>query len=102
MPGGGERFAEEREGNLRQDASAVAGAGVGADAAAMGQIDEAGQGALDDLARGPAGDVDDQTDAAGIVLERRVPERRDAVGEAGCCLHDLLSPAGIHVVDPAR
>ncbi len=101
VAGGGEGFAEEREGNLRQDASTIAGAGVGADASAMGQIDEAGQGALDDLARGPAGDVDDETDAARIALERRVPERRGAVGEAGCCLHDLLSPAGIHVVDPA-
>jgi hypothetical protein len=35
------------------------------------------------------------------VLERRIPERRTAVGEAGSCLHNLVSPAGIHVVDPS-
>ncbi len=64
MAGGGERFTEQRERDLRQHASAVAGAGVGADASAMGQIDEPGQGAVDDLARGPTGDVDDETDAA--------------------------------------
>ena len=90
LPGGGEVFAEEGVGNLRQDASAIAGAGIGADASAMSEIDETGQSALDDLARGPAGDVDDETDATRVVLERRIPERRATVGEAGCCVHDLV------------
>ena len=76
VAGGGERFAEQGERNLRQDASAIAGTGIGADASAVGEIDEAGQGALDDLARRPAGDIDDETDAARVALERRVPERR--------------------------
>ena len=76
MTGGGECFTEEGERDLGQHAGAIAGAGVGANASAMGQIDESGQGALDDLARGPTGDVDDETDAARIVLVRWVPERR--------------------------
>jgi hypothetical protein len=63
-PGSGEVFAKERVGNLCQDASAITGAGIGADASAMSEIDEAGQSALDDLARGPSGNVDDETDAA--------------------------------------
>jgi hypothetical protein len=50
MAGGGEGFAEESDGNLGQYAGAVTGAGVGADASAMGQIDEPSQGTLDDLA----------------------------------------------------
>ena len=83
VSGGGEVFAEEGVGNLRQDASAIAGAGIGADASAMSQIDEAGQGALDDLARGPAGDVDDETDAARVALERRIPERGATSAERG-------------------
>src|SRR5688500_1450583 len=80
VPGGGEVFTEKGVGNLRQDAGAIAGAGISADASAMSEIDEAGQSALDDLTRGPAGDVDDESDAARIVFERRIPERRDTVG----------------------
>jgi hypothetical protein len=64
MAGGGESFIEQGAWDLGQDAGAIAGAGVGADAAAVGEIDEAGQGALDDLARRPAGDIDDETNAA--------------------------------------
>ena len=102
VAGGGEGLGEESEGDLGQHAGAIAGAGVGADASAMGQIDEPSQGTLDDPARGPAGDVDDETDAARIALERGIPERRDAVVGAGCWLHDVHSPAGIHIVDPGR
>jgi hypothetical protein len=102
VAGGREVFAEEGVGNLRQDASAIAGAGIGANASAMSEIDEASQGALDDLARGAAGDVDNETDATRVVFERRVPERSATVGKAGGCVHDLDSPAGVHVIDPAR
>jgi hypothetical protein len=62
VSGGHEVFVEEGVGNLRQDASAIAGAGIGADASAMSEIEKAGQSALDNLARGTAGDVDDETD----------------------------------------
>jgi hypothetical protein len=55
----------------------------------MSEIDETGQSALDDLTGGPASDVDDKTDAARIVLERRIPERCATVDEAGCCVHDF-------------
>jgi hypothetical protein len=50
MPGGRECFREQGERDLGQYASAIAGAGVGADAPAMSQIDESGQGALNDPA----------------------------------------------------
>ena len=101
MPGGGEVFAKEGMGNLRQDASAIASTGIRADASAMSEIDQPGQCAIDDLARRPTGNVDDETDPTGIVLERWIPEGCAGVGEAGRCLHDLVSPAGIHVHDPS-
>jgi hypothetical protein len=42
MADGREGFVEKRQGDLRQDTSTIASAGVGTDPAAMGQIDEAG------------------------------------------------------------
>ena len=43
------------------------------------------EGALDDLARGAAGDVDDETDAAGVVLVGRARRAARSIGR-GCCI----------------
>ena len=65
---------EERVGNLHQDAGAVAGARVGADRAAMLEIDEDRERILDDLVGLAPLDVGDEADAAGILVERGIVE----------------------------
>ena len=66
--------------DLGEDASAVTGARIRSHSAAMGEIDQTGQGASDDIVGSATVDVDDQPDPAGIVLERRVVERSTCSG----------------------
>ena len=63
---------EELVRDLHQDAGAVAGARIGADRAAMLEVDQDGQRVVDDLVRLAALDVGDESDAAGILGERRI------------------------------
>ena len=72
--GRGAGFGQEAMRSLEQDAGAVARAFFAAAGAAVVQIGENGQALLDDVVRAPALDVDDETDAAGVVLEARVVE----------------------------
>ena len=60
--------------HLDQDAGAVAGIGLGAAGAAVVEVLQDLQRLLEDPVRSPALDVDDEPDAAGIVLEARVVE----------------------------
>ena len=61
--------AEEAVGDLDQDAGAVAGVGLGARRAAVLEVAERADAHRHDLVAGPALDVDDERDAAGVVLE---------------------------------
>jgi hypothetical protein len=63
---------EQRIGDLDQDAGAVADERIGADGAAMVEIDEDFEAAADQIVRLPALDVDDKADAARIVLVPRI------------------------------
>ena len=65
---------EELVRNLHQDAGAVAGARIGADRAAMLEIEQDGQRILHDLLGLPALDVGDEADAAGILGEGGIVE----------------------------
>ena len=60
--------------DLHQDAGAVAGARIGADRAAMLEIEQDGQRVLDDLVRLAALDVGNESDAAGILFLRRIEQ----------------------------
>jgi hypothetical protein len=66
------RFDEEAMRHLQQDAGAVAGIDLRPACAAVIQVCEHLQGLLQDAVRFAAFDIDDETDAARIVLERRV------------------------------
>ena len=58
--------------HLDENARAVAGIGLAAAGAAVVQVQQHLQGLLDDRVGLPALDVDDEPDAAGLVLELRV------------------------------
>ena len=84
MAGGGQGEAqllrlagEEGMRDLHQDAGAVTGAWIGADGAAMLQVDQNGESILDDLVRLAALDIGNEADTAGILVER-------GIVEAGC------------------
>ena len=62
-------LAQELVGNLNQDAGAVAGVHFAAARPAVQQVDENLQRLADDAVRPHALDVDDEADAAGVVLE---------------------------------
>ena len=70
-------LAQKRVRHLHEDAGAVAGRRLAAARAAMQQVDQDAQPLLDNGVRAAALDVDDEADAAGIVLVRRVVQ-------AGC------------------
>ena len=72
MPSGVGHLAEEPIGRLNQDAGAVTGVGLAAARAAVLEVDEHLQPALDDGVRAHALDVDDEPDAARVVFEARV------------------------------
>jgi hypothetical protein len=65
-------FPKEPIGRLNQNASAVAGVGLTAARAAMLQVDEHLEPALDDSMRTLSFDVDNEADAARVMLEARV------------------------------
>ena len=67
-------MAQQLVGHLDHAAGAVAHQRVGADRAAMVEIDEDLQAAPDDIVRFPALDVRDKADAARIVLVPRIVE----------------------------
>ena len=75
---------EEAMRNLHEHAAAVAELGVGADRAAMVEIDEDLQALLEDVVRLAVAHVGDEADAAGIVLPGGVVEalgaRQERVG----------------------
>ena len=66
----GEKFVR----HLHQDAGAVAGARIGADRAAVLEIDKDGQRVFDDLVRFASLDVGNKSDAAGILFQRRIKQ----------------------------
>ena len=66
--------AEERVRDLREDAGAVAGAGVGADRAAVLQVAQRVEGGVDDVVPGGAAQGGDHRQAAGVLLAARVVE----------------------------
>ncbi len=69
IPAETRRFlAEERIGDLNQDAGAVAGVDLAPARAAVLQVDQHLQRLTDDRVRAPALDISDEPDAAGIVL----------------------------------
>ena len=74
MPSALRLAGEELVRDLHQDAGAVAGARIGADRAAMLEVDQNRQRILDDLVRLAALDVGDESDAAGILGECRIVE----------------------------
>src|SRR5262249_39546782 len=63
--------------DLYQDARAVAGERVAAARAAMGEIAQYLEPLLDDAVRGLTLHVDDEADAAGVVLEARIAQPSD-------------------------
>ena len=63
---------EERVRRLDEDAGAVAGIGFAAAGAAVLQVMQDLDGLLNDVVRLAALDVDDEADAAGVVLELRI------------------------------
>src|SRR5262249_13492449 len=63
---------EELVRDLYQNARAVAGARIGANRPAVFEIAEDGERILDQLVRFPALDVGNETDAAGVLLERGI------------------------------
>ena len=75
-------LAQERVGDLHQDAGAVAGVGLGAGGAAVVEVAQGGEGLGHDVVAGLAGQGRDEGDAAGVVLVARVVEplgRRERV-----------------------
>ena len=82
--------AKELVRHLRQNAGAVAGQRIAAAGAAVGQIDQDLQARADDLVALLAAHVDDEADAAGVVLVRGIVEalrgRADRACFGSCCM----------------
>ena len=70
----GRFLGEELVRRLHQNAGAVAGARIGADRAAMFEIDQDGQRVFDDLVRFAAFDIGNKSDPAGILFQRRIKQ----------------------------
>ena len=70
----GRLLGEELVRRLHQYAGAVAGARIGADGAAMFEIDQDGQRVFDDLVRFAAFDIGNKSDPAGILFQRRIKQ----------------------------
>jgi hypothetical protein len=92
--GRGRPLAHEAVRHLNQDARAVSRVGFATARAAVLQVDQDLETARDDGVRTAAGDVYDEPNATGIVLERRViqtvPLRRIAVSRHAPVIADLL------------
>ena len=76
MPSGAVDLPQKPVRHLHEDAGAVAGRRLAAAGAAVQQVDQDLQSLLDDRVRAAALDVDDEADAAGIVLVRGVVQSR--------------------------
>ena len=74
MPEVRRRLPEEPIGHLDEDARAVTGIGFATTGATVQQVEEDLHPLLDDPVRLPAFDVDDEADAAGVVLVARIVE----------------------------
>ena len=59
---------------LHQNACAIAGARIGADGAPVLEVDQNGEGVLDDPMRGATLDIGNEADTAGIFLQRRIEQ----------------------------
>ncbi len=59
---------------LHQNAGAVAGARIGADRAAVLEVEQDGERVFDDLVRRAALDIGNETDSAGIFFQRRIEQ----------------------------
>ncbi len=84
---------EELVRDLHQNAGAVAGARVGADRAAMLEVEQDFQRVVDNLVGFAAFDVGDEADPAGILFQRRIVESGGRAGRPQCCARiRLLRP----------
>ncbi len=70
----GRLLGEELVRRLHQNAGAVAGARIGADRAAMLEIEQDRQRVFDDLVRLAALDIGNKSDPAGILFQRRIKQ----------------------------
>ena len=95
-PERGGHLPEEPVGDLNQDARAVAGVGLAAAGAAVQQIDQQLQSALDDRMRAPPLDVGDEADAAGVMLVPRVVEAVSGGRAAGHAVGNWRVGMGRH------
>ena len=88
---------EELMWDLHEDAGAVAHARIGADRAAMLEIEQNGEAVVDDLVRLASLKIGDEADAAGILVERGIiktaRERRAGIG--GVAEGQMLIGAGL-------
>ena len=81
--------AQERVGDLGEDARAVAGVGLGAGGAAVVEVAQRGEGLVDDLVGRRAGQRRHEGDAAGVVL---VPAVVQTLGLAACAVSHRPRP----------
>ena len=91
MPSSPHSRDEKGVGNLDEDAGAVAGFGVAAGGAAMGEVDEDLEALADDLVALFAADVRDQSHAAGIVLIARMIEALRCGGGDGDSIDSMAA-----------
>ena len=70
----GRLLGEELVRHLHQDAGAIAGARIGADRAAVLEIEQDRQRILDDLVRLAPFDIGNESDPAGILFQRRIKQ----------------------------
>ena len=68
-------LAKESVGNLKEDAGAVSGVALEANAASVLKVDEDGESVIEDLMAALSLDARQRADAAGIVFELRSIER---------------------------
>ena len=85
-------LAQEAVRHLHEDAGAVAGRGFAAAGAAVQQVDQDAQPLLDNRVRAAALDVDDEADAAGIVLVDGIVQTD---GRPGALCWPFLRKAGV-------
>ena len=92
--------------HLHQNAGAVTHARIGADRAAVLEIAKNAQSIFDELVRLAALDVGDETDAAGILIERRIVEtlrqRRAGIGGRAASGKSSAALLLAHLILPRR
>jgi hypothetical protein len=96
--GVGEHGAQQRVRHLGEHAGAVTRLRLGAGGTAVLEVAQRRQALLDDAVAGPAGDVDDEGDAARVVLVRGVvqalPRRQAGAGGEGAGQGHAVPPSG--------